>query len=312
MTDLSRRAFMAISTGTLAAVSAGVAPLRAAAQSATHTVKVGAAEITVISDGALNLPSALMLPGQGQAAIEAAFKQSGQVFSGFRNEINVAIVKIGSEVILVDAGGGPDFVPTLGKLNERMEAAGIKPESITMLIFTHAHPDHLWGVIDPLGGGTVFENARHVMSAPEFEFWMKTDVATRVPEAFSGMAVGTNRRLTAIAERIQQIRPGAEVVPGVAIVDTAGHTPGHVSVLVKSGTEQVLIGGDVLTQHVISFAEPGWQWGPDLDSDKAVASRRRTLGMLATDQMRLLGYHLPWPGFGRVERHGLAYRYVPA
>lgn len=308
----SRRAFLSLATGALAATATGVAPCRLVAQAAAHSFKVGAAEVTVISDGAMVQPVELMLPGREQGQIEAAFKQAGQSFSGFNAEINVAIVRIGSEVILVDAGGGPDFMPTLGKLNERMTAAGVAPETITKVIFTHAHPDHFWGVIDPLGGGTLYEKAAHVMSAAERDYWLKPDVATRAPDAFRGMAAGTHRRLQSMAERMGTVVPGTEIVPGVEIVDTAGHTPGHVSVLVKSGAEQVLIGGDALTQHVISFAEPGWQWGPDMDSDRAVATRKRLLDRLVADRIPLLGYHLPWPGLGRIERKGAAYRYVPA
>jgi glyoxylase-like metal-dependent hydrolase (beta-lactamase superfamily II) len=94
------------------------------------------------------------------------------------------------------------------------------------------------------------------------------------------------------------------------LVDTPGHTPGHVSVLITSGTERLLVGGDVLTQSIISFQKPDWPWGPDMDADRAVTSRKRTLDMLATDRIPLLGYHLPWPGRGRVERNVGAYRFV--
>lgn len=308
----SRRALLKSGAGALAAIGTGFGHGPASAQAVPHRFKVGTAEVTVLSDGAMEVPTNVMIPGREQAEIEAVFKRAGHAFAGLRSEINVAVVKTGADLILIDTGGGPDFVPTLGKLGERMEAAGFKPEAITKVIFTHAHPDHLWGVIDPLGGGTAFEKAEHVMCKPEFDFWMKADVDTRVGEAFRGMAVGTHRRLKSIADRIKTVEAGAEIAPGLAVVGTPGHTPGHVSILIKSGGEQLLIGGDVLIQHVVSFAAPDWRWGPDLDSDAAAASRRRTLDMLATDKARLLGYHLPWPGVGHVERKDAAYRFVPA
>lgn len=127
---------------------------------------------------------------------------------------------------------------------------------------------------------------------------------------FKGMAAGTHRRLKPLAESIVRRKPDDEIGAGLTFVDTAGHTPGHVSVLLKSGGEQLMIGGDVLSQSVVSFAKPEWAWGPDYESDKAIASRRRTLDQLATDKIRLLGYHLPWPGLGRVERKDGAYRFV--
>ncbi len=312
---ISRRALIA---GSAAVGAVSLAPSRPALAQApsgvhmagVHTFKVGVAEVTVLSDGALTLPVNVMLPGRETAEIETVFAKAGQAFSGLNSQINVAVIKFGAEVILVDTGGGPDFMPTLGKLGDRMQAAGFAPEAVTKVIITHGHPDHLWGVIDPLGGGTLFEKAQHLMPIVEFDFWIQSDVDARVPEAFRGMAVGTHRRLKSIAERIKPVASGSEIVSGIQFVDTSGHTPGHVSVLLRSGTEQLLIGSDALTQSVISFAAPDWRWGPDMDHDKAAASRRRILDQLATDRIRLLGYHLPWPGLGHVERRDGAFRFV--
>lgn len=304
---ISRRTVL---TGMAAtAVAGGVSP-SARAQAAPHRFKVGEAEITVLSDGLMTLPPSLVLPGRPAAEIEAAFKAAGQTFTAFDAQINVAVIKIGAEVILVDTGGGPDFMPSLGKLAERMTAAGIEPESVTRVLFTHAHPDHFWGVVDPLGGGSMFENAAHVMSAAEFEFWIKPDVDTLVGESFKGMAAGTHRRLKPMADVIKRHRPGEEIAAGITLLDTPGHTPGHVSIMLRSGSEQLVIGGDALSQSVISFANPDWRWGPDFDADRAIKSRRALLDQLATEKTQLLGYHLPWPGLGRVERRDNAYRFV--
>lgn len=308
----SRRAVLAGATALIGAGLGSGRNVRAQAAGSVHEFKVGPAVVTVFSDGVIDLPVGLMLPGRDQPDIDAVFAKAGRSFAGLRSEINVAVIKIGAEVILVDTGGGPDFMATLGNLSQRMELAGVTADAVTKVIFTHAHPDHLWGAIDPLGGGAMYEKARHMMTAAEFDFWMTPDVETRVPVAFRGMAAGTHRRLTSIAERIEKVAPGAEIAPGVQIIDTAGHTPGHVSVLVGPGTDQLLIGSDVLTQYVISFAAPDWRWGADMDNDKAVAARHRILDRLATDRTRLLGYHLPWPGLGYVERKDGAYRFVPA
>ncbi|NJM55185.1 MAG: MBL fold metallo-hydrolase [Verrucomicrobiae bacterium] len=77
------------------------------------------------------------------------------------------------------------------------------------------------------------------------------------------------RRLGGLRERLETVKPGAEIVPGVTLVDTGGHTPGHVSVLITSGTQKLLIGGDVLTNPIVSFAKPDWRWGPDVEADRA-------------------------------------------
>jgi glyoxylase-like metal-dependent hydrolase (beta-lactamase superfamily II) len=309
MTTPTRRAFL---TGAAALAAAPFGGRNGAAQSAAtpHTFKVGAAEITVLSDGDFTLPASLMLPGRPEADIAGLYQRAGAAFGPLKAEVNVVVIRTGTDVILVDTGAGPDFMPTLGKLADRLEAARIAPDTVTKVVFTHAHPDHLWGVIDPLGGSILFEKARHLMTATERDFWLKPDVEATVADAFKAMAVGTQRRLKAIADRIEIVAPGQEVAPGVALVDTAGHTPGHVSVLLRSGNEQLLFGGDALVNPVVSFAEPGWRWGSDMDADRAIAARKSLLDRLASERIALLGYHLPWPGIGRVERKESAYRFV--
>ena len=271
----------------------------------------------MLSDGTMAMPLEWVLPGRPRAEVAALFEASrrplGEQVKELRLSVNTTLIRLGREVILVDAGAGPDFAPQRGKLADNLAKAGVKPEAITRVVFTHAHPDHFWGVVDPLDGGTIFPNARHLMPAAERDYWLKPGVETTVPESVRGAAVGTQRRLQEMAARIETFSAGAEVAPGLVAIDTSGHSPGHVSLLLQSGGASLLIGGDALIEPTISFGRPAWPWGPDWDADKGVAARLRTLDMLATDRVRLLGYHLPWPGLGRVERQpsaGPAYRFL--
>lgn len=285
-------------------------PTRAREANGAHTFKLGAFEITIVSDGSFTLPMSFVLPTTPKEEAEAVYVAHGQDPQGLAAQVNVTVIKTPDATIIVDTGGGPDFMPTVGKLADNLERAGIAPDSITHVVFTHAHGDHLWGCIDPLDGGTRFTKARHVMTAAELDYWSQADIEAKVPDHLKAMALGTSRHLKTLGERIEKVKPGSDVVPGITLVESAGHTPGHVCVLVKSGSEQLLIGGDVITNPVISFAKPDWPWGPDMDREKGMASRKRTLDMLATDKIALLGYHLPWPGLARVERKDGAYRYV--
>lgn len=311
MKGLTRRGVLGAGAGLgLAACLAPTLPAKAQA-SRVHRVKVGAAEVTVISDGELELPFAFFLPGRSEAEIENAFG-AGSVKQPIKAQVNVALVRIGDSLLLVDTGGGSDFMPGLGKLSDRLGEAGVNPEQITHVVFTHAHADHLWGTIDPLTDDSMFESAKHVMVAAERDYWVRPGIEADMPEAFRAMAIGTQRRLKAIAGRLGSDRAGSDILPGVTLIDTGGHTPGHVSIRIESGGQQLMIGGDALSSAQVSFAYPDWRWGPDMDSDRAVSTRRKLLDMLATDKTLLLGYHLPWPGLGRVERSGTAFRYVPA
>ncbi len=113
-----------------------------------------------------------------------------------------------------------------------------------------------------------------------------------------------------IEDRTTRIKPGEEVAPGIAALDTGGHTPGHTSVLVTSGTEKLLVTADAIQNAHVSFAHPDWQPRADMDGDRAAQSRRRLLDMAATDKLRVLSYHIPFPGLGRVERKERAYTWI--
>jgi glyoxylase-like metal-dependent hydrolase (beta-lactamase superfamily II) len=310
---ISRRKLLKTGSALAAATSwpLGSRPSSAATQG-PYAIKLGAFEVTVISDGFLSLPPSFVMESAPAHEVEALFSQGGLPHpkDGITAPVNVTIVKTPDALILIDAGGGGDFAPTLGKFSDSFDAAGLMPDAITHVVFTHAHADHLWGVIDPLDGGTRYPNARHMMTAAEFDFWTTPDRDKSVPELLVKMAIGSARRLGILAERLEKPKPGSEIVPGVMIFETPGHTPGHVSVMLKSGSEQLLIGADVLTHPLVSFAKPGWRWGSDMDAEMAISTRKRTLDMLATDKVGLLGYHLPWPGVGRVEKKNGAFRFV--
>ena len=116
------------------------------------------------------------------------------------------------------------------------------------------------------------------------------------------MARGSARILKRLEGKIERRNAGEQVAPGLTFVETIGHTPGHMSVMVESGRERLLIGADALAHAAVSFARPEWRWGSDYDSDRAVATRRRLLDLLAPERIALVGFHLPWPGRGMVER----------
>lgn len=306
----SRRGFLqgAASLLTCGLVMSG--PRRLLAAATAHKVTLGTAEITVISDGVFSFPRSLVLPDRPDAEIDALLKAHGSALE-LEAQTNVAVVRNGATLALIDTGAGPDFMPTLGRFGDRLEEVGVKPDDVTHVIFTHAHADHFWGVIDPLGDGSRWPKARHIMTRAERDFWLAPGVEDKVSASQKSMAAGIHRRLKELAAVITTAEPGAEVAPGLALIGTAGHTPGHVSVAVRSGSEELVILGDALTHAAISFGAPTWRWGPDVDADAAIATRVKLLDDLTSRKVGLIGYHLPWPGVGRVERLGSAYRYVP-
>lgn len=124
------------------------------------------------------------------------------------------------------------------------------------------------------------------------------------------MAVGARRRLQALSDRMSLVSDGAEILPGVVAHATFGHTPGHMSFELRDGGESLLVGGDAIGNHHVSLAEPGWRIGTDQEPETAAKTRKRLLDMLAQDNIRLIGYHFPNGGVGRVERLGDGFIFV--
>lgn len=293
--------------------SAGVLPTisPALARAATsHALKLGAFDITVVSDGHLVMPARLAAPDAPAEELKAALSAAGQTGDMAEPPANVTVIKSGSDVILVDTGAGPNFMPTTGKLLANLEAAGIAPDSVTKVVFTHGHPDHFWGALDDFEENPRFANATHYFPAAEWDFWISDKAEQGLPADRASFVPAARRNLKGIEAKAQRIKPGDDIVSGLRVIATPGHTQGHISLELAGGSESLVILGDALIHPVISFAHPEWRPAADHQPDVAAATRKALLDRLATDKSRVIGYHLPFPGVGRVERKGSSYVYT--
>ncbi|MDP2731923.1 MAG: MBL fold metallo-hydrolase [Hoeflea sp.] len=301
--DLTRRTLlqMGIGAAATALVPGALRPVKA--------FQLGDAVLTSVSDGNLVLPMSFSYPDAPQDELVALLVKHGLPTDQLLPDCNVPVLKSGERLIMFDVGSGSNFMPSAGKLLDNMADAGIDPADVTDVVFTHGHPDHLWGLIDDFDE-MVFANARFHMGRAEFEFWRDPATVDAMPEERKTFAIGAQNRLAHLEDIVILFEPGAEVLPGVEAVDTAGHTPGHMSFMLHGGPEPVLIAGDAITHGAISFAHPSWPSGSDQDPEMGIATRLKLLDRLAADKAALAAYHLPKPGEGRVERDGTAYRFV--
>ena len=309
MMPLSRRHLI---TGISTALLARQWPSGVMAQTvAPRTIKLGGFEITIFSDGHMTVPTHLLASNVDMTVLSSWLAQIGQSGATVSPAANVTLVRTAGELVMyVDVGGGARFMPTLGKLIENMQAAGLDPKSVTRIVITHAHPDHLWGVLDDFDD-LAFPNATYVIPELEWNFWMADDVASRIPEDRLNFVPGAQRSLKRIADRLQTIKAGQDIMTGIRAIDTSGHTPGHVAIEIAAGNETVIVLADALTHPTISFGHPEWTPAADhFDAERAVAMRKRLLDRLAADRSRIVGYHLPYPGAGIVERAGTAFKFV--
>ncbi len=303
MFSLNRRAL-------LAASAAGVVARTLPAFAATpYALTHGAFELTVVSDGHLVLPTSFLALEAPPLDRDALLKAAGQTGEQYNSPTNVTLIRSASDLILVDMGSGDRFMPTAGKLWDNLKAAGIDRSKITKVVFTHGHPDHLWGAVDELDE-LVIPDATFYVANAELDFWTGDNATRGLPAERAGFVTGARRNYSAIKNKLKMVKAGDEVVSGLRIIDTPGHTQGHVS-LALAGGDGLIIVGDALTHPLISFQHPEWKPIADHVPDQAIATRRTLLDRLATDRSKLIGFHLPYPGVGTVERKDRAYRFVP-
>jgi glyoxylase-like metal-dependent hydrolase (beta-lactamase superfamily II) len=313
----SRRSILQTGTAiTACALTASQRSLGAAAQAVSkprgvshYRFALGNRDLFVLSDGHLVVPTGMLAVGVPEPEVRSFLAGRGIGSESVRFHINVALVKTGDDYVLIDAGSGGTWEQTAGKLADSLEAAGIKPEQIGKVVLTHAHPDHIWGLIDELDDSLRFPRAQYVVAAKEFDFWTLGEAA-RLTGPIEGIAAGARRVFKRIESRSIRIRPGDEVAPGIIAIDTAGHTPGHISLLITSEQDKLLITADAVQNSHVAFAHPDWHPRADMDGERAAKSRRQMLDMAATDKLRVLCYHIPFPGVGRVERKGSLFTWL--
>jgi glyoxylase-like metal-dependent hydrolase (beta-lactamase superfamily II) len=293
--------------GAAASMAATSLPKRALANS-PHSFKHGVFDITVLSDGHMVVPATIVGVGAPQDQMREVLERTHAPVPMVWPAANIPLVRHGRDLILVDVGDGQKYQPTEGKLLGALQANGINPFAITKVVLTHAHPDHLWGMRNS-AGELNYPNATYYAGASEWDFWLAPDVATKLPKDFRGIVPETQQDLGVIRSGVKLVKQGDEIVPGMRVIDTPGHTPGHFSLELEGGNG-LIITADALTHEVISFEYPEWVNGFDLMSDLAIRNRRKLLDRAAKDRTKLLGFHFQYPGVGYAEVMNSKYRFV--
>lgn len=305
---VDRRKFL---MGASALIAAGLLPRDVLALAGPHSFSHGDVTVMVMSDGHLTLPISLVGANASPEEVKAVFAAIGVTGDTMQPATNPTLIKAGNDLILFDTGAGAGLYETAGKLKDSLAGANIDPASITKVVFTHAHPDHLFGTSAD-GGALTFPNATHYVAQAEWDFWTHPDTPGKLPEQMRPIALGAQKHLGATKEKVVMVKPGEEIVAGITVIDTKGHTPGHVSFAVPGDGGGLILVGDAIPSAALYFPNPGWHFAFDADKDQAVATRKALLDRAATDKVKLLGYHWTYPGLGYAERDGTAYKFVPA
>jgi glyoxylase-like metal-dependent hydrolase (beta-lactamase superfamily II) len=288
------------------------APLSSTQAPGFYRTKLGAFELTQFADGARtfplpdtfvkNVPKAQVL-----AAAEAAHMPAGQVTVPF----NPVLINTGAKLVLIDAGYGPGIAPSVGLLPANMAAAGIDPKSVDIVVLSHLHPDHING-IKAADGSLAFPNAEIKAPAPEWAFWMSDDNASKAPNDMTkGYFANCRKILSNISGQVTRYEWGKEVAPGITALDTSGHTPGHTSFAVSSGSATMLVQSDVTNIPELFITHPDWHVTFDNDPEKAAQTRRKFYDMASAEKTLIAGFHFSFPSMGYAEKDGGGYRLNP-
>jgi glyoxylase-like metal-dependent hydrolase (beta-lactamase superfamily II) len=285
-------------------------PLAGTQAPGVYRLKVGAFEVTALSDGNLFIDRPLFA---GDAAgadrlLDAAFLPKGPIPTC----LNEWLINTGDKLILVDAGGGSSFAPTVGKMPDNLAVAGTDPRRIDGVVITHMHPDHIPGLLDK-DGQVLFPNAVVHVNADEYAFWTSEQNRAQAPDDFKVFFDLARVAIKPYADagKVQTFKGDAQFAPGVSAAAAPGHTIGHTMVRVSSDGGDLLIWGDIMHCGALQFAEPERAVAFDLDQAMAIASRKKVLDMVTSDRLLFAGNHLPFPGVGHAAKSGNGYTYVP-
>ena len=279
-----------------------------------YALKIGEIDVMVISDGVLPLPGK-MLGHNAEAADRAAwlnynFLPTDKLDWG----LNVVVVRSGGKTILIDAGLGDDpnlNLPRAGQLAHRLKAAGIDLGSVTDVVLTHMHMDHIGMLLVDGVKDQLRKDLRIHVAAAEVEFWTHPDFShVSMPEGFpDALRAAAKRFAEEYRSNLQTFEEEYEVAPGVVVTRTGGHTPGHSVVRLASGGDRLMFAGDAV--FAVGFEHPDWFNGFEHDPEEAARVRVRLLKELSATGELLVATQLPFPSIGHVATDGDTFRWVP-
>ena len=322
MPVFSRRHFIGASTAAIG-LAALARPLAAASPDAKPKVipnpyiykfNIGRIEAWSISDGHMLFRNQvnLMRPPEQRPAMLEELRANGERTDGIPLYVNVLVLRLGNEIVLCDSGNGIRPKNTnMGWLWDGLKTIGIAPQQVTQGILSHGHSDHIGGFVDQ--GRALFPNAAiHVLRA-EVDFWRapRPDFSkSHRSDDIPGMIKNVRDALDVLQPQLQLHPAGAQLLDGAITIDSApGHTDGHCVLRIRDGDDSLLHLMDLAHHHLLMFADPSWFIEFDHHPELAVATRKAVFGRAAATRERCYGFHLPWPGLGRILPRGSGFRW---
>lgn len=300
---------IAIASIAMTAPAFAAAPMAKTSAPGFHRIMLGAFEVTALSDGTADVPINQLMkssPAKVDAALARSFLKNP-----LETSFNAFLVNTGSKLVLIDAGAGGLYGPTLGKLQANLKASGYQPEQVDEIYITHLHPDHIGGVV--AGAAVAFPNAVVRADKRESDYWLSKANIEAAPAATKDFFQGAMGSLAPYiaAKRFQPFDGRTELVPGVKASPTYGHTPGHTIYVVESKGQKLVLIGDLIHVGAMQFDDPSETIAFDTDNKAAQAQRQKVFAALAKEGAMVGAAHVQFPGLGHLRAAGKSYRWLP-
>ena len=313
--NVSRRSLLALGAGLGASTMLGGSALAKEPKLGTqpayfYRFPFGNAEVTVVSDGPLPLgPPKGTFIGVPDEEVKKMLSDNFLSPDNVVLEQNSPIVNTGDKLILFDTGMGTarNFGPSTGRQQKSMKEAGIKPEDIDAVVFSHAHIDHIGGVVDD-SGKVLFPNAQYYIAQSDFDFWTDESKANGPLKDF---VVHARKNLMPIRDRLVFFKDGQEFLPGVQAMAAPGHTVGHTIFTVTSAGKSFVFLGDLTHHPILLLEKPRMQFSYDTDPKQAAETRVKLLDTIAANKIPVMSYHYAWPGYGHIAKTSEGFHYYP-
>ena len=264
--------------------------------------QIGEFSITAISDGYLSASLDFL------SNIDPIDAFNLQKAAGVSNpssiHINCYLVRGRGRTILIDAGAG-GFKQWGGELRRNLALTGVQPSDIGTILLTHAHPDHVGGLVDA-SGETAFPNAELIVHQREVSFWEDDGNLSRASERARGNFLFARKVFDKYREKMRTFTDN-EILPGISAMPLLGHTAGHSGYRLESEGRSLLVWGDIVHFPQIQIARPDVSIAFDQDPLLSAAIRSKLLDVVSSDNLLIAGMHLGELGFAHIKRAGKTY-----
>jgi len=269
------------------------------------TRDLGDTEVIAVSDGYLQVGFGMLSNVDEQECEE--IQRSAQVSELNAVHINTFLIRRKGKNTLIDSGAG-GVKGWGGRLIANLARLDIQPDDIDAVLLTHAHPDHIGGLLSA-EGEAVFSNAELIINGDEFNYLEDDENFAAVSDRIKGNFLLARSIFKKYQKSLRLVDNG-EIFPGVFAIPLKGHTPGHTGYRIEGSKSSLLIWGDIVHFPHIQLLKPEVAIAFDYDPQLAAETRTHLLEKVSLDKILVGGMHFGEQGFGYIEKRKSGYGIV--